>query len=86
MAKFEQCPANAQRKVRSGTFCEDYVLEHCEGCNMFTAYQIGRADAWKEALELQRKLDRQQNNTSRLDDDTWKEDMERDAQQYEAGE
>ena len=74
MAKFEQCPANAQRKVRSGEFCVDYVLEHCEGCNIFTAYQMGRADAFKEALH----------KASKLDDDTWKEDMERDAQQYEA--
>lgn len=73
MAKFEQCPANAQRKVRSGDFCEDYVLDHCDGCNMFTAYQMGRADAFKEASHKTSKLD-----------DTWKEDMNWDAQQYEA--
>lgn len=75
MAKFEKCPANAQRKVLSGHFCEDWALEHCEGCNMFTAYLMGKSDAFKEALHKTPKLD-----------DTWKADMERDAQQYEAGE
>ena len=79
MAKFEQCPANAQRKVRLGEFCIDWMLERCDGCNIFTAYQMGRADAFKEALHKASKLD-----ASKLDDDTWKEDMERDAQQYEA--
>lgn len=41
-----------------------------------------------ETLKKQRvvRITQQAPTVSRLDDDTWKEDMERDAQLYEAGE
>lgn len=73
MSRFEKCPQQQYLK-RCCKSCDDFDNDHCDGCNMFTAYQMGRADAFKEALH----------KTPKLDDDTWKEDMERDAKQYEA--
>ena len=46
----------------------------------------GDPDGSKAVLDETIEALKRQKHNSRLDDDTWKEDMERDAQQYEAGE
>lgn len=46
----------------------------------------GDPDGSKAALDETIEALKRQKHNSRLDDDTWKEDMERDAQLYEAGE
>lgn len=57
MSRFEKCPQQQYLKW-CGKSCDDFDNDHCSGCNLYTAYQIGRADALKDALELQKKLDR----------------------------
>ena len=46
----------------------------------------GDPDGSKAVLDETIEALKCQKHNSRLDDDTWKEDMERDARQYEAGE
>ena len=51
----------------------------------------GSKAVMEEAIEVLKKqkvvrIAQQAPSVSRLDDDTWKEDMERDAEQYKAGE
>ena len=48
MSRFEKCPKLAFEK------CVWYEGEKCEGCPIYTAYYIGRADALKEELEKTR--------------------------------
>lgn len=44
MSRFEKCPKLAFEK------CSWYADEQCEGCPIYTAYYIGRADGIKDVL------------------------------------
>lgn len=46
----------------------------------------GDPDGSKAVLDETIEALKRQKHNSRFDDDTWKEDMERDAEQYKAGE
>ena len=55
MSKFEKCPHQQYLRMCCKS-CVDFDKETCDGCNIYTAYHIGRADALKEALDLQKGL------------------------------
>lgn len=44
MSRFEKCPKLAFEK------CKYYDEEKCEGCPIYTAYYIGRADGIRDVL------------------------------------
>ena len=48
MSRFEKCP---RRKL---TDCNYWEEEKCEGCPIYTAYYIGRADALAEQQKEKR--------------------------------
>ena len=48
MSRFEMCPKLTFEK------CKYYDEEKCEGCPIYTAYYIGRADATEECLAKMR--------------------------------
>ena len=56
MSRFEKCPQQRYLKW-CGKSCDDFDREHCDGCNLFTAYHIGRADALSEALATQKQFE-----------------------------
>lgn len=56
MAKFEKCPHQKYLKQYLCKSCDDYEYDHCDGCNMYTSYLMGRADALQEAIEKQKPL------------------------------
>lgn len=51
MSRFEKCPKNQYSFATKDIHCDGWVGNECEGCALFTSYQIGRADAFLEVLQ-----------------------------------
>lgn len=50
MSRFENCPQNEYLFWSKSEHCPEWLKAKCEGCNLYTAYHIGKADALKEVL------------------------------------